>query len=123
MMASPAADTAAATQEIDFYQVDGAAEHAGSFFLILLVAFGSRSLVRWRQQLDDRDHRFVVSAANRQEGLPHLLGYREQALDRLAEDAESLGANAIMGLRFTTTSMMQGAAEFLVYGTAVLVEE
>lgn len=48
---------------------------------------------------------------------------REQALDRLAEDAESLGANAIVGLRFTTTSMMQGAAEFLVYGTAVLVED
>ena len=48
---------------------------------------------------------------------------REQALDRLAEDAESLGANAIVGLRFTTTSMMQGAAEFLVYGTAVSVED
>ena len=48
---------------------------------------------------------------------------REQALDRLSEDAESLGANAIVGLRFTTTSMMQGAAEFLVYGTAVVVEE
>ncbi len=48
---------------------------------------------------------------------------REQALDRLAEDAESLGANAIVGLRFTTTSMMQSAAEFLVYGTAVLCED
>ena len=48
---------------------------------------------------------------------------REQALDRLAEDAERLGANAIVGLRFTTTSMMQGAAEFLVYGTAVYCEE
>ena len=48
---------------------------------------------------------------------------REQALDRLSEDAEALGANAIVGLRFTTTSMMQGAAEFLVYGTAVVIEE
>ena len=48
---------------------------------------------------------------------------REQALDRLAEDAETLGANAIVGLRFTTTSMMQGAAEFLVYGTAVQCED
>ncbi|MBN1687004.1 MAG: YbjQ family protein [Spirochaetales bacterium] len=48
---------------------------------------------------------------------------REQALDRLAEDAEKLGANAIVGLRFTTTSIMQGAAELLVYGTAVAVEE
>lgn len=48
---------------------------------------------------------------------------REQALDRLSEDAEILGANAIVGLRFTTTSMMQGAAEFLVYGTAVICED
>jgi uncharacterized protein YbjQ (UPF0145 family) len=48
---------------------------------------------------------------------------REQALDRLSEDAENLGANAIVGLRFATTSMMQGAAEFLVYGTAVLYED
>ena len=48
---------------------------------------------------------------------------REQALDRLTEDAEALGANAIVGLRFATTSMMQGAAEFLVYGTAVVCED
>ena len=48
---------------------------------------------------------------------------REQALDRLSEDAEALGANAIVGLKFTTTSMMQGAAEFLVYGTAVVCED
>lgn len=48
---------------------------------------------------------------------------REQALDRLSEDADALGANAIVGLRFTTTSMMQGAAEFLVYGTAVQCED
>ena len=48
---------------------------------------------------------------------------REQALDRLIEDAEAVGANAVVGVRFATTSMMQGAAEFLVYGTAVTVEE
>jgi len=47
---------------------------------------------------------------------------REQALDRMAEEAEKLGANAIVSVRFTTTSMMQGAAELLVYGTAVRVE-
>ena len=48
---------------------------------------------------------------------------REQALDRLIEDAESLGANAVVGIKFATTSMMQGAAELLVYGTAVVCEE
>ena len=47
---------------------------------------------------------------------------REQALDRMAEEAQKLGANAIVSVRFTTTSMMQGAAELLVYGTAVRVE-
>jgi len=48
---------------------------------------------------------------------------REQCLDRLVEGAEALGANAVVGLRFTTASMMQGAAELLAYGTAVLIEE
>ena len=48
---------------------------------------------------------------------------REQALDRLVEEAESKGANAVVGLRFTTASMMQGAAELLAYGTAVIVED
>ena len=48
---------------------------------------------------------------------------REQAIDRMIEDAEKLGANAIVATRFTTASMMQGAAELLVYGTAVVAEE
>ena len=48
---------------------------------------------------------------------------REQSLDRLVEEAEELGANAVVGLRFTTASMMQGAAELLAYGTALIVEE
>jgi len=48
---------------------------------------------------------------------------REQSIDRMCEEAESLGANAILGVRFTTTSMMQGAAELLIYGSAVVVEE
>ena len=48
---------------------------------------------------------------------------REQALDRLTEEARALGANAVVSLRFTTTTMMQSAAEFLTYGTAVVCEE
>lgn len=48
---------------------------------------------------------------------------REQAIDRMIEDAAALGANAIVGVRFTTASMMQGSAELLVYGTAVVVED
>ncbi|MBN2050560.1 MAG: YbjQ family protein [Spirochaetales bacterium] len=48
---------------------------------------------------------------------------REQAIDRMIEDAESLGANAVVCIRFATTSMMQSAAELLVYGTAVTCED
>jgi len=47
---------------------------------------------------------------------------REQSLDRMIQEAEKLGANAIVGTRFITASLMQGAAELLVYGTAVVVE-
>lgn len=47
---------------------------------------------------------------------------REQAIDRMIERAEKLGANAIVGVRFGTSSVMQAAAEILVYGTAVVVE-
>lgn len=47
---------------------------------------------------------------------------REQALDRMKEEAESAGANAIVDVRFTTSYVMASAAEILVYGTAVIVE-
>ncbi len=47
---------------------------------------------------------------------------REQALDRITEEAKSKGANAIVGLRFTTSMVMQNASEFLAYGIAVVVE-
>ncbi len=48
---------------------------------------------------------------------------REQALDRMIESARASGANAITCMRFTTSSLMQGAAEILAYGTAVVVED
>jgi len=47
---------------------------------------------------------------------------REQSLDRMVEEAESLGANAIVCLRITTSMIMQSASEILAYGTAVIVE-
>ena len=47
---------------------------------------------------------------------------REQALDRMQAEAEKLGANAVVGMRFITASIMGGAAELLAYGTAVTVE-
>jgi len=47
---------------------------------------------------------------------------REQALDRMAAQAKAIGADAVVCIRFTTNSMMQGAAELLAYGTAVELE-
>ena len=44
---------------------------------------------------------------------------REQALQRMREQAHSLGANAIVNVRFSTSSVAAGAAELYVYGTAV----
>jgi uncharacterized protein YbjQ (UPF0145 family) len=48
---------------------------------------------------------------------------RAQALDRMTEEARSLGSNAVVGLRFSTFYVTQGAAEIMAYGTAVVVEE
>jgi uncharacterized protein YbjQ (UPF0145 family) len=47
---------------------------------------------------------------------------RNDALVRMTEQAESLGANAVVNVRFSTSSIAQGAAELFAYGTAVRVE-
>jgi uncharacterized protein YbjQ (UPF0145 family) len=46
---------------------------------------------------------------------------REQAIDRMIEEAELLNADAVIGVRFQTAEMMSGAAEMLCYGTAVKI--
>jgi len=48
---------------------------------------------------------------------------RDQAYDRMVEDARSKGANAILGVRFCSIEVMRNAAEILAYGTAALVED
>ncbi len=48
---------------------------------------------------------------------------REQAFDRMVNDAQSRGANAIIMTRYSTSAVMSGAAELLAYGTAVVVED
>ena len=57
-----------------------------------------------------------------------LVGYtellqdsRQEALDRMVEQARSVGANAVVNVRFATSSISQGAAELFAYGTAVRV--
>ncbi|MFZ1729530.1 MAG: YbjQ family protein [Bacteroidota bacterium] len=48
---------------------------------------------------------------------------RDQSIDRMIDDASQLGANGIIDARFSTSFIMQSAAEILVYGTAVLLED
>ena len=46
---------------------------------------------------------------------------REQAIQRMVEDGEKKGANAVVSMRFTTSMIMSNAAEVLAYGTGVVV--
>ena len=46
---------------------------------------------------------------------------REEAIQRMVEDAEMKGANAVVGMRFSTSMIMQNAAEVLAYGTGVVL--
>jgi len=47
---------------------------------------------------------------------------REQTLDRMVAEAEALGANAVVATRFTTSVILNGTAELLAVGTAVIIE-
>lgn len=47
---------------------------------------------------------------------------REEAMNRMTQQARMMGANAVINIRFATSSVAQGAAELFVYGTAVRVE-
>jgi len=49
-----------------------------------------------------------------------LIEARRQALERMLAQAEQLGANAVVNVRFTTSAVTQGAAELYAYGTAVI---
>ena len=48
---------------------------------------------------------------------------RDEAIERLREQAQAIGANAIVNVRFSTSSIAAGASEIFVYGTAVIVED
>lgn len=52
-----------------------------------------------------------------------LTDARSQAMQRMIDQAESIGANAIVNVRFSTSAITQGAAELYVYGTAVTAED
>lgn len=47
---------------------------------------------------------------------------RQEAMDRMGQQAEQMGANAVVNIRFATSSVAQGAAELFAYGTAVKIQ-
>lgn len=47
---------------------------------------------------------------------------REEAMNRMQQQAQAIGANAVLNIRFSTSSVAQGAAELFAYGTAVVLE-
>lgn len=77
------------------------AKHAGRDFMAFLKNFFGGELVGYTELLQES---------------------REQAMERMIEQAKALGANAILNVRFSTSSVTQGAAEIYVYGTAVTLE-
>lgn len=48
---------------------------------------------------------------------------RDEAIERMKQEAASVGANAVVNIRFSTSSVTQGAAELFAYGTAVVIED
>ncbi|UZJ44089.1 YbjQ family protein [Marinimicrobium sp. C6131] len=48
---------------------------------------------------------------------------RQEAIERMKAQAEAIGANAVLNVRFSTSSVAQGAAELFVYGSAVVLED
>ena len=77
------------------------------------VHFGDDIMARLKNAVGGEVHEYTQIFAQ----------VREQALDRMIKNAHSLGANAIIGVRFTTTEIGSSMAELMVYGTAVVVEE
>ncbi len=48
---------------------------------------------------------------------------REEAIERMVQQAEAIGADAVLNIRFSTSSVTQGAAELYAYGTAVILDQ
>jgi len=67
---------------------------------------------------------FKSLAGGELKGYSELLNEsREESINRMIEEADKTGANAVVGMRFVSSQVMAGAAEFLAYGTAVKIEK
>ena len=83
----------------------------------------SGSTVRARHIGSDMAAGFKNIVGGELKGYTQLLNdSRQQAIERMVQQAQQLGANAVVNIRFSTSSITQGAAELYVYGTAVRTE-
>mgnify|MGYP000952108478 CR=1 FL=1 len=88
-----------------------------------LLGVGRGSASRARHLGKDIRAGLRYSAGGEVHEYSKLLGEsREQSVDRMIEEAQALGADALIGVPFQTSMVMTGAAEMLCYGTAVKVE-
>ena len=88
-----------------------------------LRGLASGSTVRAKQAGRDLMASFKNFFGGELKGYTELLSEsRDEALSRMTSQAENLGANAIVNVRFSTSSIAAGAAELYVYGTAVTIQ-
>lgn len=103
------------------------------FVLSNLETVPGREIVAWKGLVQGNTVRAKHVGRDIMAGLKNIVGgelkgytelledARSQAMDRMVEQARSLGANAVVNVRFSTSSVSQGASELYAYGTAVVL--
>ena len=87
--------------------------------LLSLLAPGGVLAVQMPGNFDAPSHRLIRELAAAPAWAEMLTEARQIATGRMAKNAEELGADAVVGMRYASASVMQGAAEVIAYGTAV----
>lgn len=103
------------------------------FILSNLETVPGREIVAWKGLVQGNTVRAKHVGRDIMAGLKNIVGgelsgytelledARSQAMERMVNQARSLGANAVVNVRFSTSSVSQGASELYVYGTAVVL--
>ena len=99
-------------------------EHVPGYRVKKVIGVVSGSVVRARSVGRDIMAGFRNLAGGEIKEYTELMAEsRELAIKRMIEKAKAIGANAVLGMRFSTSAIMSGAAEVMAYGTAVVLEK
>lgn len=94
------------------------------YMVVEVIDIARGSTVKARHIGKDIGAMFKTMVGGEIEAYTNLMaGAREEAIARMEADAERMGANAVINVRFMTSAIMQGASEILAYGTAVRIEQ